>query len=177
MMSNSSDFHLTNDQLRAVTRFAVESAQEVLTIFESIHRDDDRPRTAIEAAWLFAHGAPRTNLQRVTAIGAHRAAKEADEEAALYAARAAGDAAAAAYLHPIFKATQVGHILRATACAARSAELRAGTASAAENTLLRAQQRATPQLLYVLRHYPPAPTGQHRVTQLITSLDQRLRLT
>ena len=53
---------------------------------------------------------------------AHRAAKTATGEAAQQAALAAGAAAAAAYLHPLAKSTQVGHILRAAACAARAAE-------------------------------------------------------
>lgn len=176
MMVASLEFDLSDDELRVVARFAVESAQEVLSIFEGIRPDDDRPRAALEAAWLFANGAPRTNLQRLAAIGAHRAAKEAGNEAALYAARSAGDSAAAAYLHPLFKATQVGHILRAAACAAYAAELVTSTdASTVEAALQRAQQRATPTLIAVLHRYPPAPTGSSRVGQLMKSLDQHLR--
>jgi hypothetical protein len=176
MTDAAPEVDLSDDELRVVARFAVRSAQEALSIFEGTRPDDDRPRAALGAAWLFANGGPRTNLQRVAAIGAHRAARDAGDEAALYAARAAGDAAAAAYLHPIVEATQVGHILRATACAAHAAELMTGAdMSTAEAALQRAHRRATPTLLAVLRRYPPAPEGSNRVGQLMKSLDSRLR--
>ena len=112
MATGSGDFELTMDELRAVARFAVESAQEVLPIFERADGEDLRPRAAIEAAWAFVNGAARSNVQRLTSLDAHRAAKRVVGEPAHFAARSAGDAAAAAYLHPIAKATQVGHILR-----------------------------------------------------------------
>jgi hypothetical protein len=99
------DFELTMDDLRVVARYAVESAEEVLPLFEEWHPDDRRPRAAVEAAWTFVDGADRSKLQCVTALDAHRAAKDATTQAAKHAAHAAGDAAAAAYLHPLAKAT------------------------------------------------------------------------
>ena len=93
-------------ELRVVARFAAESAQEALPLFEEVTADDPRPRAAIEAAWVFARGTRRTTLQGVAATAAHRAAKDAVDEAAQQAAHAAGDAAAAAYLHPLARATQ-----------------------------------------------------------------------
>ncbi len=108
------------DELRVVARYAAASAEEVLPLFEEAAPGDLRPRAAVEAAWEFANGAGRTRLQRTTALDAHRAAKEAADEAAQHAARSAGDAAAAAYLHPLARATPVGHILRAAASAACS---------------------------------------------------------
>lgn len=104
------DFDLTLDELRQVARYAAAAAQEVLSLFEEESPGDVRPRAAIQAAEAFADGAPRTNLQRVTALEAHRAAKDSSVRAAHHAAMAAGDAAASAYLHPLAKATQVGHI-------------------------------------------------------------------
>lgn len=172
----SGDFALTIDELRVVARFAVESAQEVLAIFEDDTPGDARPRAAIAAAWTFVNGAPRTMLQRTAALDAHRAAKEAAGEAARHAARAAGDAASAAYLHPLAKATQVGHILRAAAGAARAAELRAGDdAAVGDGAIERARDRATPALVNVLIRYPPAPAGTSRVAHLMTTLDCALR--
>ncbi len=85
------------DEVRVVARYAAESAEVVLHLFEEVDLDDPRPREAIEAAHVFAHGARRTRLQRVTAVAAHRAARDVSDEAAQHAARAAGDAAAAAY--------------------------------------------------------------------------------
>ena len=172
----SGDFELTVAELRVVARYAAESAQEVLSIFEADRRDDRRPRAAVEAAWAFARGGRRTRLQRVTALDAHRAAKEATSEAAYAAARAAGDAAAAAYLHPLANATQVGHILRAAAYAAHAAELAAGGDETVGRRLIeQARQRAGPTLVDVLRRYPPAPKSRNRVGQLMRILDASLR--
>ena len=176
MTTGASDFELTMDELRVVARYVVESAQEVLPVFEEAVPGDPRPRAALDAAWEFVNGARRTKLQRVAALDAHRAAKEADTEPARLAARAAGDAAAAAYLHPIAKATQVGHILRGTACAARVAELCAGDDPDVGDKLIeQAARRATPVLIDVLDRYPLAPAGKGRVAHLMSTLDVSLR--
>ena len=170
------DLALTVDELRAVARFAAGSAQEILPVFTDAHPDDPRPRAAVEAAWVFVGGGRRTALQRAAAVAAHRAAGAAATEPARLAARAAGDAAAAAYLHPIASATQVGHILRATACAARVAQLTAGGDPAAAARILDdACRRATPVLVDVLRRYPPAPAGGNRLAALVADLDAALR--
>ncbi|MFF9788325.1 putative immunity protein [Streptomyces nigrescens] len=176
MTTESGDFELTMDELRVVARYVVESAEEVLPVFEAAKPNDPRPRAAIDAAREFVNGARRTKLQRITSLDAHRAAKEATTEAERLAARAAGDAAAAAYLHPIAKATQVGHILRAAASAARVGELNAGGDAAVGLKLIeQARQRATPVLIDVLNRYPLAPTGKSRAAQLMTILDRSLR--
>lgn len=109
-------------------------------------------------------------------MDAHRAAKGVADYAAQHAARSAGDAAAAAYLHPLAQATQVGHILRAAASAARTAELSAGgDTSAADALIERAQRRATPSLVEVLKRYPVAPGGRGRAAYLMKALDTSLR--
>lgn len=167
------DFELTVTDLRAVVRFALVSAEPLLPFFEDVAPDDLRPRSAIEAARLFADGAARSRLQRVTATDAHRASREVEDEVATLAARAAGDAAAAAYLHPIARATQVGHLLRATACAARVAELQGREAQV---VLTEAADDARPELVDVLLRYPRAPRGRHRVAELTSELDEMLRV-
>lgn len=170
------DFELTMDELRVVARYVAESAQEVLPVFEAAHPNDPRPRAAVDAAWEFANGARRTNLQRVTAIDAHRAAKDATTESGQLAARTAGDAAAAAYLHPIAKATQVGHILRGPASAARVAEFAAGNKPEVGDVFIeRARNNATQVLVDVLHRYPIAPAGKSRVAHLMSTLDSELR--
>jgi hypothetical protein len=172
----SGDFELSMDELRVVARYAVEAAQDVLPLFEENHPNDRRPRAAVDAAWTFVDGANRTKLQRITALDAHRAAKDVTDESAKHAARAAGDAAAAAYLHPLANATQVGHILRAAAHAARAAELAADCEpSVGDQHIEQACRRATPALVDVLRRYPLAPTGTSRVAQLMMTLDTSLR--
>ena len=161
------------DELRAVVRFAADCAQELLPEFEAVAPDDSRPRGAIDAARLFADGAARSNLQRTAAFASHRAARGVSAETAQLAALACGDAAAAAYLHPIAKASQVGHILRAAACAARVAELRTGTSDSDSVRVL--AERATPPLPEVLRRYPVAPSGSSRISQLMSALDSAIR--
>lgn len=176
MATGSGDFELSMDELRVVTRYSVECAQDVLSLFEKAADQDPRPRAAIAAAWEFANGAPRTTLQRVTSRDAHRAAKDVNDEAARHAAVAAGDAAGAAYLHPLAKATQVGHILRAAANAARATELSTGDDPDVEDALIgQARRRATLRLIAVLRRYPPAPDGTGRVSRLMKTLDTSLR--
>lgn len=170
------DFELTDAELREIARYVAGSAASVLPHFERVAADDGRPRAAIEAAWEFINGAPRTRLQRVSAMDAHRAASAAPTEIARLAAQAAGDAAAAAYLHPIARDHQVGHILRAAANAARIAEIEAGDDPDASATLIeQARNRATPTLIDVLRRYPVARVGRSRAAQLMLALDASLR--
>ncbi|MEI7054449.1 putative immunity protein [Nocardioides sp. CCNWLW239] len=170
------DFELTEEDLRVVARYVAESAAEVLPEFEAVCPDDPRPRRALDAAWEFVGGARRTKLQRVTSLDAHRAAKSAPSEVARLAARSAGDAASAAYLHPLADAAQVGHILRASASVARIAELvDPGSPEAASASLDRAVARATPELVGVLLRYPVVPSGRSRVASLMSALDGRLR--
>ena len=170
------DFELTLEDLRVVVRFVAEVAQGVLPVFEEAYPGDPRPRVALDSAWEFVNGAPRTKRQRVTSLDAHRAAKESSTEIARLAARSAGDAASAAYLHPIAQAGQVGHILRAAASAARIAELQAGDDPASGARVIEeARKRATPTLIDVLRRYPVAPATKTRVSQLQAILDDSLR--
>ncbi|WP_418063825.1 putative immunity protein [Pimelobacter simplex] len=175
-MTGGGDLELTLDELRAVARYAADAAAEVLPVFEAACPDDPRPRAALDAARVFADGAPRTRLQRVTSMDAHRAAADAPTETARLAAQAAGDAASAAYLHPIAKAHQVAHLLRASANAARIAELAAGNDPAAGLAAVeRARALATPAVVEVLRRYPPAPAGRSRPAVLMAALDAALR--
>ena len=81
--------------------FAADCAEHVLPLFEKNHRKDKRPRKAIEAARLFAHGKIRKEklfAARAAAwAAAWAAAGAAARDAAWAAARAAaGDAARAA---------------------------------------------------------------------------------
>jgi hypothetical protein len=172
------DFELIDDELRVVVRYVTVFAKEVLPVFEEAMPCDARPRAALDAASKFVEGARRTKLQRVTSLDAHRAARDAPTEASRLAAQAAGDAAAAAYLHPIAKDHQVGHILRAGANVARIAEIEAGDdPRIGDMTIARACRRATPALIEILRRYPPAREGRSRTAQLMSALDASLRST
>jgi rifampin ADP-ribosylating transferase len=175
-LTPAGDVALTMDELRAVAGYALACAEPALVIFRKAHADDGRPAAALEAARVFAGGAPRSRLQRTAATDAHRAGREATSEAAGHAAMAAGDAAAAAYLHPLARATQVRHILGAAAHAARAAELARGDDPVvAEYVITAASKRATPLVLDVLGRYPRAPQGRSRVAVLMGRLDSLLR--
>jgi len=176
MGSGGGDIDLALEELRLVARYVAESAEEVLPVFEGLHPDDHRPRAAIDAAREFVAGAARSGSLRTRSLDAHRAARSTTTEPARLAAQAAGDAASAAYLHPIARATQVKHILRAAAGAARIAEILAGgDPDAAERSIRQARRRATPELVDVLRRYPRPVASRSRVSQLMTQLDDELR--
>ncbi|GAB4071266.1 hypothetical protein GCM10028777_38960 [Angustibacter speluncae] len=176
MATTGGDVELTGEELRAVAAYVLESAAPLLPLFERERPDDPRPRTALDAARLFVHGAARSRLQRVTSLDAHRAAREAPSEVARLVARSAGDAASAAYLHPIAKATQVGHVLRAPASAARVTELEAGDDPAVgDRAIEEAARRADATVVDVLRRYPHPTEAANRVSHLLVRLDALLR--
>ncbi|MFC6091976.1 putative immunity protein [Saccharothrix lopnurensis] len=170
---------LGRDELRAVTAYAVACARTALAVFEREHPDDRRPRAAIEAGRAFADGVERTKALRDRAWAAHRAAQEtrdAGRAAASEAARAAGHAAGAAFLHPLAKATQVKHVLGSAAHAARALELDAGDDHATgDGHLARSRALADPVVVDVLGRYPAAPAGGGRVGELVRRLDASLR--
>ena len=174
--NETSEIVLSVRDLREVTRYSAESAQEVLQIFEKEHPADSRPREAINAAWMFAQGGERGKVLRDTAWAALKAARDADTAAASQAARAAMFAASAAYLHPLANAHQVKHILGAAAHAARAAELLAGDdRDVGAEHIEQSRHSAAPAVIDVLSRYPPAPPGGGRVGELLRDLDEALR--
>lgn len=172
----SGDFDLSFSELRVVTGFVVEAAEAVLDRYEAACPTDPRPAAALEAARAFAAGGPRGSRLRVASLAAHRAAWDATDEVLRLAAQSAGDAASAAYLHPIRKVHQVAHILRADANVARIAEIDAGgDASVAPREIEASSLRAGPTLRAVLCRYPPVRPGRARVSRLMADLDEALR--
>ncbi|NHA67721.1 putative immunity protein [Phycicoccus flavus] len=183
---------LSVHDLRLVARYAAECAAVALPLFERAHPDDERPAAAIAAARTFADGSPRSRIQRTASVDAHRAGAQSTDLAAREAARAAGHAAAAAYLHPLADPGQVRHILGSAACATRALELaaEAGTdadgevhgregspdaAVVADQALADAADRASHALRDVLRRYPRVPQTGNRVALLLAALDTTLR--
>jgi len=172
----ASEIVLSMQDLREVTSYAAESAQEMLEIFERAQPADTRPRDAIDAAWRFARGGERGKTLRDAAWATLKAAREAESAAASDVARAAMCAASAAYLHPLADAHQVKHILGAAAYAARAAELIAGDdRDIGAHHIEQARLRAAPVVIDVLSRYPAAPSGGGRVGELIRDLDEALR--
>jgi hypothetical protein len=80
--------------------WAADCAEHVLPLFEKAYPNDGRPRKAIEAcrAWVRT-GVFKMSLIRGASLTAHAAAREAKENnAACFAARAAGQAVATAHV-------------------------------------------------------------------------------
>jgi hypothetical protein len=80
--------------------WAADCAERVLPHFERAYPEDDRPRNAIEACrrWVIT-GVFQMAEIRGASLAAHAAAREAkDNEAAHFAARAAGQAVATAHV-------------------------------------------------------------------------------
>jgi hypothetical protein len=179
MADDSTPIKLSRSDLREVAGYAVACARPALAIFEREFPGDRRPRAAIDAAQAFADGGERTKAMRDSAWAAHRAAQEtrdAGQAAASDAARAAGHAVGAAFLHPLAKASQVKHILGSAAHAARALELSVGDDPAVgASHLAQARTLASPVVVGVLRRYPLAPSGGGRVGDLIRQLDASLR--
>jgi len=92
---------------------ACDSAAEVLSHFEMRHRDDDRPRKAIEAGRAWLRGEISVGMARDAAFAAHAAARASNDPAAIAAARSAGHAAATAHV--------AGHAHHAAAYAIKAA--------------------------------------------------------
>jgi len=163
MADASTTIELSRAELREVVGYAVVCARPVLAIFEHDRPDDRRPRAAVDAAQAFADGAERTKALRDSAWAAHRAAQEArdsGEAAASDAARAAGHAVGAAFLHQRATATQVKHVLGSAAHAARALELSAGDDPAVgAGCVAQFRVLAHPVVIDVLRRYPVAPRG------------------
>jgi hypothetical protein len=179
MADDSTTIELSQSELREVAGYAVACARPALVIFERERPEDRRPRAAIDAAQAFADGAERTKTLRDSAWAAHRAAqqaRDAGQAAASDAARAAGHAVGAAFLHPLPKATQVKHILGSAAHAARAFELSAGDdPGVGLDQITQSRILAPPVVVDVLSRYPSAPPGGGRVGELIRTLDASLR--
>ena len=179
MADDSTTIELSRSELREVARYAVACARPALAIFERERPNDRRPRSAIDAAQAFANGGERTKTLRDSAWAAHRAAQEAGDAgqaAASDAARAAGHAVGAAFLHPLPKATQVKHILGSAAHAARAFELSAGDdPTVGLDQIEQCRSLAPAVVVEVLRRYPSAPPGGRRVGNLMRILDALLR--
>ena len=78
--------------------WALTEAELALKIFEEAQPGDARPRAAIEAGWRWVRGEQRMWEARKYAWPCLAAAREADSEAATYAARACSHALAVAHV-------------------------------------------------------------------------------
>jgi len=108
---------------RSLALWAADCAEHVLSYFEEMCPDDDRPRKAVEAGRAWARGEMTVSGARAAAFAAHAAAREARQATARAVARAAGHAAAAAHV--------AGHAAHAATYAVTAATRAAGPETAA----------------------------------------------
>jgi hypothetical protein len=90
----------SREDQRALAVWAAECAGRVLTMFENVCPKDERPRAALAAcrAWVRT-GVFSMDVIRKASLGAHAAARGVIEnDAACFAARAAGQAVATAHV-------------------------------------------------------------------------------
>jgi hypothetical protein len=151
---------LGEDDRRVLAVWAADCAERTLPLFEAMAPGDARPREAIDGARAFARGELRIGPVRALSAGAHAAAREVDDPAAVAAARAAGHAAAVAHM-----AAHARGVAYAAMAAGLAAPQDPTTVAAVE---VRWQQRhASPHVRAILRKLPP-PT--HAAGMLGTSI-------
>lgn len=169
-------FELSMEQLRAIGRWAADSADRVLPLFESHVTSDARPREAIAGIREFASGGKRVARLRTLALAAHAAARDAADPAAAAAARAAGTAAASAYTHPLRDVHQTKHVVGAAAYAALALELRGdGDPSISDEEVRWAIEHAPAETREVLAEMPAREPGKSRLDALMYQLDAGIR--
>lgn len=119
LFNNVKVFDGNSDHLTATTSDCVE---HVLPLFTEVHPSDARPGHAIAIAREWSNGNASVEQARQSAFGAHAAARESSNSAAIEVARAAGHAVATAHT--------ADHELGAAAYAIRAVMKSVGTISA-----------------------------------------------
>lgn len=98
--------------------WARQCAEHVLENFEQLHPQDKRPRKAVEACDAWIAGKLNVREARQAAFATHAAARASENEAAIAAARAAGQAISTAHLF--------GHAIHASTYAVKSVAFASG---------------------------------------------------
>ena len=89
---------LSLERHRLLAAWAADCAERVLPLFSAPYPEDDRPRQAIQAARAWSRDEIRVGEARAASVASHAAARQADEGAARFVARAAGHAVATAHM-------------------------------------------------------------------------------
>ncbi|HEY6736696.1 MAG TPA: hypothetical protein VI322_03185 [Candidatus Saccharimonadia bacterium] len=166
--------------LRVVALWAAGYAEEALSVFESRHSDDTRPREAVAAGREFGQGKKRDKNLRMLALAAMKAGKDVDDPSK-YAARAATLTASVAYMHTDLQTglqgiRQARHVLGPVVYAALALEVDAGNDHGIGNAMLqRAINDAPSEARYILESMPPQPKKDSRLDVLFFELDSALR--
>jgi len=167
---------ITDEERREVARWAAESAERVLPLFETMARADARPREAIEMARSFANGARSGRQLTRIALAAHRAGREIGDSVGLAVARSASLAAASTNIHGETTIGTLGHVLGAAAYAALARELTAGgDPTPVDDEIRWAVEHASPAIRDLVRRIPASESGHRRLEEIQHRLDVALR--
>lgn len=167
---------LSEEDRRLLGLWAADLAERVLPLFEANAPSDTRPRDAIEGIRAFARGAIRKGPLRSLALAALAAARQVHDPAARAAARAAGYAAATAFMHPLATRDQAKHVLAPAVYAALARELGADDDRGVGDDEIRwAIERASPTVRVVIGRMPARGAGRGRLDALYHQLDAGLR--
>lgn len=167
---------VTDEDRRLIGLWAADCAERVLPLFAAKAPADTRPRDAIEGVRAFVRGEKRKGQLRALLSAAYAAAREVSDPTAEAAARAAGLAAASAYIHTEVTLDQAKHALGSAAYAALARTLAAADdPEAGGDEIRRAIEHASPALREVLRRMPVRTAGRGRLDRLLYQLDAGLR--
>jgi hypothetical protein len=167
---------LSEEDRRLVGLWAADCAERAVPLFEAKAPSDTRPREAIEGIRAFARGGKRTARLRSLALAALAAAREVGDPVATAAARAAGYAAATAYMHALATTDQAKHALGPAVYGARAREFAAADdPSVGDEEIRWAIEHASPAVREVVRRYPARGPGCSRLDALLYQLDAGLR--
>lgn len=168
-------FEITINDLQLVTIWAAQSAEKALGIYETINKEDNRPRRAIEGAKAFFNTGKRNNTLRKLALDSYRASNETKDKAAAAAAKSASLAAASAFTHPFKDIRQAQHILGPAVYAALAIELFHNDKNLADKEITHAINSADNKIAILLSNFPEQPLTEKRINQLFYKLDQGIR--
>jgi len=97
-LPDDDDLTLSEEDRRVLVGWTVACAERLLPLFVEERPDDTRPQEAIAAAWAFTRGELGIGAVREKAFACHAAAREAEDPAAVAAARVCGQAVAVAHM-------------------------------------------------------------------------------
>ncbi|MDF3302340.1 putative immunity protein [Streptomyces tropicalis] len=167
---------ISEEDRRRLGAWAADCAARALALFEERAPGDTRPREALDGIRAYARAELRIGPLRPLALAALAAAREVGDPAATAAARAAGYAAAAPYIHPLATPHQAKHALGPAMQAARAAELVAGgDTRVGDAEIRRAIATAGPAVRGIVRQMPVFSPGRSRLDALRHQLDTALR--
>lgn len=169
-------FEIKIEELQSLGKWAADCAERALTIYESIEKEDSRPRNAINGIRDFSKTGKRTNHLRKLALDAYRASLETKDRAASAAAQSASLAAASAYTHPFKDINQSKHILGPAVYSALAVEQynKMGQ-NIGDREIELAIDNATCEIAGLLNKMPAHEVGPERIDQLFYELDSGIR--